>query len=90
MAAEGKLVKVVLIGNTGCGKTCIVTRFTNNTYDETVKNTVGAAFNAKTVRTPDGDMLKFQIWDTAGQERFKNLTKMYASTLPPVRSGSAA
>lgn len=77
MSEGGKMVKVVLIGNTGCGKTCIVTRFVSNTYDETVKNTVGAAFNTKTVMTPSGDALKFQIWDTAGQERFKNLTKMY-------------
>mmetsp|Transcript_36054 Transcript_36054/g.52840 ORF Transcript_36054/g.52840 Transcript_36054/m.52840 type:complete len:274 (+) Transcript_36054:213-1034(+) len=74
---EGKLVKIVLIGNTGCGKTCIVTRFVSNSFDENVKNTVGAAFNAKTVTTPSGEPLKFQIWDTAGQERFKNLTKMY-------------
>ena len=71
------MVKVVLIGNTGCGKTCIVNRFVSNVYDETVKNTVGAAFSTKTIETPDGDALKFQIWDTAGQERFKNLTKMY-------------
>lgn len=68
--------KVVLLGASGVGKTCIVTRATSDFFDPEQVSTVGASFSAKTIDTDDC-RVTLRIWDTAGQERFRSLAPMY-------------
>ena len=68
--------KVVLIGATNVGKTCIVTRATTNFYDPEQTSTVGASFSVKEYEV-DGNKATLRIWDTAGQEKFRSLAPMY-------------
>jgi len=68
--------KVVLLGATSVGKTCIVTRATSDFFDPEQVSTVGASFSAKTIES-DGCRVTLRIWDTAGQERFRSLAPMY-------------
>ncbi|CAK5050325.1 unnamed protein product [Meloidogyne enterolobii] len=70
------LFKIVLIGDMGIGKTCIVQRFKNGTYIEKQGTTIGVDFTMKTV-VMDGKRIKLQIWDTGGQERFRTITQSY-------------
>ncbi|XP_039966447.1 ras-related protein Rab-43 [Bactrocera neohumeralis] len=70
------LFKVVLIGDCGTGKTCIVERFKTGNFIERHGNTIGVDFSMKTVNI-EGKQVKLQIWDTAGQERFRTITQSY-------------
>lgn len=70
------LFKVVLIGNAGVGKTCLVRRFTQGVFPPGQGATIGVDFMIKTVEV-DGLKIKLQIWDTAGQERFRSITQSY-------------
>lgn len=70
------LFKIVLIGDCGTGKTCVVQRFRSGTFIERHGNTIGVDFSMKTVLI-DGKKVKLQIWDTAGQERFRTITQSY-------------
>ncbi|XP_035681263.1 ras-related protein Rab-30-like [Branchiostoma floridae] len=70
------LFKIVLIGNAGVGKTCLVRRFTQGLFPPGQGATIGVDFMIKTVDV-DGDKVKLQIWDTAGQERFRSITQSY-------------
>ena len=70
-------VKLVLLGDTGVGKSAIVVRFVQGEFSNESKVTVGAAFLAKALRIPDGNSVKFEIWDTAGQERYASLAPLY-------------
>lgn len=70
------LFKVVLIGNAGVGKTCLVRRFTQGLFPPGQGATIGVDFMIKTVEV-DGLKIKLQIWDTAGQERFRSITQSY-------------
>ncbi|XP_064636986.1 ras-related protein Rab-30-like [Lineus longissimus] len=70
------LFKVVLVGNAGVGKTCLVRRFTQGLFPPGQGATIGVDFMIKTVEV-DGDRVKLQIWDTAGQERFRSITQSY-------------
>ncbi|XP_053570980.1 ras-related protein Rab-10 isoform X1 [Bombina bombina] len=69
------VAKLVMTGDSDVGKTCIVTRFTDNTVPSYI-STVGIDFKTKTIHI-DGNTLKLQIWDTAGQERFHTLSVSY-------------
>ncbi|CAK8675898.1 unnamed protein product [Clavelina lepadiformis] len=77
MSSPTLLVKVCVLGDSGVGKTCITTRFVQDTYDPVFQPTIGAAFSSRHVYAPEGTLYKLQIWDTAGQERYKSLTPMY-------------
>lgn len=68
--------KVVLLGDAGSGKTCLLRRFMNDTFDALTQPTVGAAFGTKTLATEQGPV-SLQIWDTAGQERYQALANLY-------------
>lgn len=68
--------KLVLLGNTAVGKSCLVVRFVRNEFFEFQEPTIGAAFLTQTV-TLDDTTVKFEIWDTAGQERYRSLAPMY-------------
>ncbi|SGZ55518.1 CIC11C00000004617 [Sungouiella intermedia] len=68
--------KIVLLGDSSVGKTSLVHRFTTDSFDPHLANTIGAAFISKE-HTASNRSIKFEIWDTAGQERYKSLTPMY-------------
>ena len=70
--------KVVLIGKSGVGKTSIISRYTSNTFKDSLMATPGANFITKRVDFPkDKKVIKFEIWDTAGQERYRSLAKVF-------------
>ena len=71
--------KVVLLGESGVGKTCIIARFINNTFEENLISTTGASYAGKTMTFDeyDGKSIRFEIWDTAGQEKYRSLTKIF-------------
>ena len=69
--------KVVLVGESGVGKTSIITQFIDQTFQEDQQSTTGGTFSTKSVVCDNGKTLKFEIWDTAGQERYRALTKMF-------------
>jgi len=68
--------KIVLLGDTGVGKTSIALRFTQDTFQVRTNPTIGASFLMKNMVVED-KKIKLQIWDTAGQERFRSLAPMY-------------
>ncbi|XP_069062736.1 ras-related protein Rab-43 [Pleurodeles waltl] len=70
------LFKIVLIGDAGVGKTCIVQRFKTGIFVERQGSTIGVDFTMKTLEI-QGKRVKLQIWDTAGQERFRTITQSY-------------
>merc|ERR1712023_586185 len=81
MAREGDgeydyLFKVVLIGDSGVGKSNLLTRFTRNEFNRESKSTIGVEFATQTIQV-EKKMIKAQIWDTAGQERYRAITSAY-------------
>ena len=72
------MMKVVLLGDTAVGKTCIARRFVDNTFDNQEKSSSHATFVTKsfTIAKPP-KTIRFQIWDTAGQERYRSMATMY-------------
>ena len=75
--SEIESFKVVLVGESGVGKTSIITQFIDQTFQEDQQSTTGGTFSTKSVVCDNGKVLKFEIWDTAGQERYRALTKMF-------------
>lgn len=69
-------LKVVLVGDTKVGKSCVLSRFVQGTFDRNMPATIGAAFLTKVVTTSNGPV-RLQLWDTAGQEKFRSLAPMY-------------
>ena len=75
-AATGN--KLVLVGDSGVGKTCLISRFISGHFDTEAKSTNGASYASKKVEYPElGKSLVLDIWDTAGQEKYKSLTKFF-------------
>ncbi|BBG99315.1 hypothetical protein PRUPE_3G113200 [Prunus persica] len=70
------LFKLVLIGDSGVGKSNLLSRFTRNEFNLESKSTIGVEFATKTMNV-DGKTIKAQIWDTAGQERYRAITSAY-------------
>ena len=70
------LFKLLLIGDSGVGKTCILFRFSDDAFTSTFISTIGIDFKLKTIEL-NGKIVKLQIWDTAGQERFHTITTSY-------------
>ena len=73
---EGQGKKLVFIGDSGVGKTCIISRFLRGTFDDNQQTTDGASYASKSIDV-NGKSLVLDIWDTAGQERYKSLTKFF-------------
>ena len=70
------IFKVVLIGDSGVGKTNILSRYVRDDFSIETKSTVGVEFGSKVLKV-NNTSIKIQIWDTAGQERYKSITKAY-------------
>jgi len=70
------LFKLLLIGDSGVGKSCLLLRFADHAYTESYISTIGVDFKIRTIDL-DGQTIKLQIWDTAGQERFRTITSSY-------------
>ena len=73
---EDYKLKVVVVGDSGVGKTNLIKRFVSNTYNPNTKATVGVEFLSKSYKIND-QVFKIEIWDTAGQERYKSITAAY-------------
>jgi len=70
------LLKIVMIGDSGVGKSCLLKRFATNEFNDSYISTIGVDFEIQTLYI-DNKTVKLQIWDTAGQERFHNITTSY-------------
>lgn len=70
------LFKVVLIGDSGVGKSNLLSRFTRNEFNLESKSTIGVEFATRSIQV-EGKIVKAQIWDTAGQERYRAITSAY-------------
>jgi len=70
------LIKLLLIGDGGVGKSCLLLRFSDDSFTPSFITTIGIDFKIRTIEL-DGKRIKLQIWDTAGQERFRTITTAY-------------
>ena len=70
------IFKIVIVGDSGVGKTNILLRYLKNEFDTQTKATVGVEFGTKKTRI-ENSLIKAQIWDTAGQERYRSITSAY-------------
>lgn len=70
------LFKIILVGDSNVGKTCVVQSFKSGIFMEKQQNTIGVDFTVRTLDI-DGKRVKLQVWDTAGQERFRTITQSY-------------
>ncbi|ORZ22243.1 GTP-binding protein ypt1 [Absidia repens] len=70
------LLKILLIGDSGVGKSCMLLRFADDTFTDNYISTIGVDFKIRTIEL-EGKIVKLQIWDTAGQERFRTITSSY-------------
>jgi Ras-related protein Rab-15 len=70
------VIKLLLLGDSGVGKTCMITRFADDAFHESHSSTIGIDFKMKRVNI-DGKKIQIQLWDTAGQEKFDTITKQY-------------
>lgn len=70
------LFKILIIGDSGVGKSSILLRFAEDTFTESYISTIGVDFKIRSIEQ-DNKIIKLQIWDTAGQERFRTITTSY-------------
>lgn len=77
MTPQSKAFKVVFLGQTTVGKTCLVCKLIKKTFPSHSKSTVGADFSVASFQLDSGQTVKIQLWDTAGQERFHSLAPLY-------------
>ena len=74
---EDLKLKLVLLGDSGVGKTNLISRYISNSFDENTRATIGVEFFCKNFRINKKRTIKVEIWDTAGQERYKAITSVY-------------
>ncbi|KAF5313042.1 hypothetical protein D9619_003556 [Psilocybe cf. subviscida] len=70
------LMKYIVIGEAGTGKSCLLHHFTHNSFKDHSQHTIGVEFSSRTVKLGE-KRIKLQLWDTAGQERFRSVTRSY-------------
>lgn len=68
-------IKVVLIGDAGVGKSCLIIRYCKGVFEPSHYSTIGIDFHLKRIPRPDGSLIPVQVYDTAGQERFRTMSK---------------
>ena len=73
---EDYKIKLIIVGDSGVGKTNLINRFAADTFDSNSKETIGVEFIYKTLKI-NKEIFKIEIWDTAGQERYKSITSAY-------------
>ena len=71
------LYKILVLGDTSVGKSCLLLRFCDNSFQEAHLTTIGLDFRLKTINLKDDRKVKIQIWDTAGEDRFRSITRNY-------------
>jgi small GTP-binding protein len=70
--------KMIIVGNSAVGKTSIMERFVNDTFEEQILPTYQASQRAKIIQLSEtNDKIKLNIWDTAGQEKHRSVTRMF-------------
>ena len=69
--------KIAILGDSGVGKSSILSKYVHNIFDEYSTSTIGAAYLTKNIPLPNNRTVKLQFWDTAGQERYRSLAPMY-------------
>ena len=74
---EVESIKIVLIGESGVGKTSIICQFIDQVFADDRQSTIGGTFSTKIVKWGEGKELRLEIWDTAGQERYRSVTNMF-------------
>ena len=74
--ADSNVFKILILGDAGVGKSCLLLRYTDNTYKDGFISTIGVDFKLKQLEL-DGKQIRLKIWDTAGQERFRTITSSY-------------
>lgn len=70
------IYKLLLVGDSGVGKSCLLLRFVEDKFNPSFITTIGIDFKIRTIEV-DGAKIKLQVWDTAGQERFRTITTAY-------------
>ena len=76
MTTYSPIYKVILVGDSGVGKTCLLSMYVKGVIEQTIP-TIAVEFCTKEIELDDGTKIKVQLWDTAGQERFKSLAMTY-------------
>ena len=77
MTENNQLFRIITLGDSGVGKSSIIMRYTNGSFDEKILSTVGLEFTFKEVTLKDGLKIKLKFIDTAGQEKYRSLAKSY-------------
>ena len=72
-----RLYKILLLGDSAVGKSCLLLRYCENSFQESHLTTIGLDFRLKTIILEDKRKIKVQIWDTAGEDRFRAITRNY-------------
>jgi small GTP-binding protein len=70
-------VKIILVGSSGVGKTCLSASYLKQHFDRTTAPTVAPAYSCRPVKRSDGSVVVLQIWDTAGQERYASISQLF-------------
>ncbi|KAH8120162.1 P-loop containing nucleoside triphosphate hydrolase protein [Phellopilus nigrolimitatus] len=70
------LLKFIILGEAGTGKSCLLHHFTHNSFKAHAQHTIGVEFSSRTIKLGE-KRVKLQLWDTAGQERFRSVTRSY-------------
>lgn len=71
------LFKIMVVGEPGCGKTSLIRRYVDRTFESNYRTTIGVDFRLKTVESDARTTVRLQLWDIAGQERHGNMTRVY-------------
>ncbi|KAI9475818.1 MAG: ras family-domain-containing protein [Benjaminiella poitrasii] len=77
MSAYNYIIKYIIVGDSGVGKSCLLLQFTDKQFYPGRELTIGVEFGTRFIKVADGKQIKLQIWDTAGQESFRSITQSY-------------
>ena len=77
MSENKELFRIITLGDSGVGKSSIIMRYTNDTFEEDILSTIGLEFSFKELTLKDGVKIKLKFIDTAGQEKYRSLAKSY-------------